>query len=68
MAARIEGLIRTGEFLAVTFNVHASDYLEVFKKSLSPELKAINEEIEQFGQAHGTELPPKAIAALGTKR
>lgn len=64
MAARIDGLICAGEFLALTFNVRASDYLEIFKKSLGPELKAITDEINELGQIHGSELPPKAVEAL----
>lgn len=64
LAARIDGLIRAGEFLALTFNVQNRDYLESFKKSLAPELKAITDEINRFDQTHGSELPPKAIEAL----
>jgi hypothetical protein len=64
LAARIDGLIRAGEFLALSFNVHSNDTLETFRKSLAPELKAITDEIDQFGRTDGSELPPKAIEAL----
>jgi hypothetical protein len=64
LAARIEGLIRAGEFLASAFKVHSSDEFQVVNKSFLPELEAISEEITELGQTHGSELPPKALEAL----
>ena len=64
LAARMEGLVRTGEFLVAAFQVHGSDVARVFEKSLSIEFKAISDAITELGQNHGAELPPNALDAL----
>ncbi len=64
LAARIDGLIRAGEFLVAAFQVHTNDEHQAVRKSLSPELNAVTEAISELGQKRETEIPPKAIAAL----
>ncbi|MDC4224477.1 MAG: hypothetical protein MPW15_09675 [Candidatus Manganitrophus sp.] len=64
LAARIEGLIRAGEFLVSAFAVNSSDDFEVVRKSFLPELTAISTEIEQLGKVYADALPPKAFEAL----
>lgn len=64
LAARIEGLLRAGEFLVSAFRVNSSDVFSVVRKSFLPELTAINTEIENLGQTYASELPPQASEAL----
>jgi len=64
LAARIDGLVRAGEFLVSAFMVNGSDDFEVFRKSFLPELVAINVEIEQLGNTYAGELPQKASEAV----
>src|SRR5688572_9687154 len=64
LAARIDGLVRAGEFLASAFSVHAADVFRVVQEAISPELDAITNEITKLGQSHGSDLPPDAFAAL----
>ena len=64
LAARIDGLIRAGEFLVSAFRVNGTDNFEVFKHSFLPELVAVSTEIEQFGKIYAGELPQKASEAL----
>ncbi len=64
LAARIDGLLRAGEFLVSAFRVNSSDVFSVVRKSFFPELIAINTEIENLGKAYASELPPQASEAL----
>ena len=64
LSARIEGLIRAGEFLVSAFSVNGSDNFEVVRKSFIPELAAVSTEIEQLGKIYADDLPPKASEAL----
>jgi hypothetical protein len=64
LAARIEGLIRAGEFLVSVFYVNGSDDFEVVRKSFIPELADVSREIEHLGQIYADDLPPKASEAL----
>jgi hypothetical protein len=68
LAARIDGLLRAGEFLVSAFRVHGNDERQAFRKSLLPEFKAITDAISELGEGHGTELPPKAFQALNRYR
>jgi hypothetical protein len=64
LAARIDGLIRAGEFLLSAFRVNSADNFSVVRKSFLPELAAINNEIETLGNTYAGELPPQASEAL----
>lgn len=64
LAARIDGLIRAGEFLASAFTVNSGDVFSVIRKSFLPELAAITLEIERLGKTYASELPPQASYAL----
>jgi hypothetical protein len=64
LAARIDGLIRAGEFLALLFKVHPADRSRVVAQAIAPELKEITNELRELGRSHASELPPKAFAAL----
>jgi hypothetical protein len=64
LAARIDGLIRAGEFLVSAFKVNGADAHGVVRKSFQPELVAIIAEIEHLGQTYACELPEQASAAL----
>lgn len=64
LAARIDGLIRAGEFLVSAFKVNSADAFSVVRKSLLPELVAIIAEIEHLGKTYGSELPQQASVAL----
>ncbi|OQW66208.1 MAG: hypothetical protein BVN29_06970 [Nitrospira sp. ST-bin5] len=64
LEARIDGLIRAGEFLALTFQVNSGDAFNVVRNSFLPELVAISAEIKQLGDAYSSELPKKAYDAL----
>jgi hypothetical protein len=64
LAARIEGLIRAGEFLVSAFYVNGSDDFEVVRKSFIPELADVSREIEHLGKIYADDLPPKASEAL----
>ena len=64
LEARIDGLIRAGEFLALAFKVNSADNFNVVRKSLLPELVAISTEIKQLGDVCASELPQKAYEAL----
>lgn len=64
LAARIDGLIRAGEFLVSSFKVNSSDAFEVVRKSFKPELVAIIAEIKHLGETYASELPQQASAAL----
>jgi hypothetical protein len=64
LAARIDGLIRAGEFLVSAFKVNSADAFSVVRKSLLPELVAIIGEIEELGKTYASELPQQAFVAL----
>lgn len=64
LAARIDGLIRAGEFLVSAFKVNSADAFSVVRKSFLPELVAIIAEIEHLGKTYASELPQQASAAL----
>jgi hypothetical protein len=64
LSARIDGLLRAGEFLLCAFRVNSADNFSVVKKSFLPELIAINNEIESLGKTYSGELPPQASDAL----
>jgi hypothetical protein len=64
LSARIDGLIRAGEFLLAAFQIHKSDVFRVVSKSFQPELQAIIGEIKNLGNAHASELPEKARESL----
>ncbi len=64
LAARIDGLIRAGEFLVSAFKVNRADAHGVVRKSFQPELVAIIAEIEHLGKTYECELPEQASAAL----
>lgn len=64
LAARIDGIIRAGEFLVMSFNVHNSDNFEVFRKSFLPEFESINIEIKKLGENYSNELPQDASEAI----
>lgn len=64
LAARIDGLIRAGEFLVSAFKVNSADAFGVVRKSFLPELVAIIDEIDCLGKTYASELPPQAAAAL----
>jgi len=64
LAARIDGLIRAGEFLTSAFKVNSADVFSVVRKSFFPELTAIAIEIEQLGKVYEKDLPQKALEAL----
>ncbi|MBI2538506.1 MAG: hypothetical protein HYW04_01730, partial [Deltaproteobacteria bacterium] len=66
LSARIEGLIRAGEFVLSAFKVNSSDTFSIVRKSLIPEFQAILAELETFKKNHATELPPQAATALAT--
>jgi hypothetical protein len=60
LAARIDGLIRAGEFLVSAFKVNSADAHSVVRKSFQPELVAIIAEIDRLCQ-RSPEIPPGAI-------
>ena len=64
LAARIDGLIRAGEFLVSALRVNSSDNFDVVRKTFLPELAAITAEIEDLGKTYVSELPQKASEAL----
>lgn len=64
LAARIEGLIRAGEFLVSAFKVNSADAHGAVRKSLLPELGMINDEICHLGKTYASELPQQASVAL----
>ncbi len=64
LAARIDGLVRAGEFLIGAFKVNSSDSFQVFEKSFWPNLVAIRKEIDQLGNDHQAELSPPAHKAI----
>ncbi|THI90456.1 MAG: hypothetical protein CAF41_003545 [Nitrospira sp. CG24A] len=64
LAARIDGLIRAGEFLVSAFKVNSADAHAVVRKSFQPELVAIIAEIEHLGKTYASELPEQASVAL----
>jgi hypothetical protein len=64
LSARIDGLVRAGEFLVSAFRVHGNDERQAFRKSLLPEFKAITDAIIALGEGHGMEMPPRAVQAL----
>lgn len=70
LAARIDGLIRAGEFLASAINAMQSDgirgidYFDCVKQSILPERDAIIVEIESLGKIYANVLPQQAFAAL----
>lgn len=70
LAARIDGLIRAGEFLASAINamqsdgVRSIDYFDCVKQSILPERDAIIVEIECLGKTYASVLPQQASAAL----
>jgi hypothetical protein len=64
LAARIDGLLRAGEFLISAFKVNSADVYSVVRKSLQPELVAITAEIDHLGKTYASELPQQASAAL----
>lgn len=70
LAARIDGLIRAGEFLASAINAMQSDgirgidYFDCVKQSILPERDAIIVEIECLGKIYASVLPQQASAAL----
>jgi hypothetical protein len=64
LAARIDGLIRAGEFLVSAFRVNGADNFDVVRKSFLPELASITAEIEDLGKTYTSELPHKASEAL----
>jgi hypothetical protein len=64
LAARIDGLVRAGEFLVSALKVYSSDVRVVVKKSVIPELQAIGHEIKQFTDKYSDELSVKAVEAL----
>lgn len=64
LAARIDGLIRAGEFLVSAFRVNGADNFSVLRKSFLPELAAITTEIERLGKTYASELPQQASEAL----
>jgi len=64
LAARIDGLIRAGEFLVSAFRVNSADNFSVLRKSFLPELAAITAEIEHLGNTYASELPQQASEAL----
>ncbi|MGA6828580.1 hypothetical protein ACO9S2_13325 [Nitrospira sp. NS4] len=64
LAGRIDGLIRSGEFLVSAFRVNSADAFSVVRKSLLPELKAIIAEIDHLGKTYASELPQQALVAL----
>jgi hypothetical protein len=64
LAARIDGLIRAGEYLTHTLGVANEDPYTVINNAIAPEFKEVTECIEQIGHAYRDELPPAAIKAL----
>jgi len=64
LAARIDGLIRAGEFLVSAFKVNSADAHSVVRKSFQPELVAIIAEIDRLGKTYASELPEQASTAL----
>lgn len=64
LAARIDGLIRAGEFLVSAFRVNSGDSFSVLRNSFLPELAAITTEIERLGKTYASELPQQASEAL----
>lgn len=64
LAARIDGLIRAGEFLVSAFRVNSADNFDVLRKSFLPEMKAIIGEIDRLGNTYKSELPEQASEAL----
>lgn len=70
LAARIDGLIRAGEFLASAINAMQSDgirgidYFDCVKQSILPERDAIIVEIECLSKIYANVLPQQAFAAL----
>ena len=70
LAARIDGLIRAGEFLASAISAMQSeattgfDYFDCVKDSILPERASIIAEITQLGNIYASELPPQASAVL----
>jgi hypothetical protein len=64
LSARVDGLIRAGEFLAAAYAVHGADDFRVVERMIMPELEEITREIEQLGAAHGSGIPENARGAL----
>lgn len=65
LAARIDGLILAGEFLASTINASETvDVLGCVEQSILPERDAIIAEIKHLGNTYASELPPQASEAL----
>ena len=69
LAARIDGLIRAGEFLASAVNasetpgIPPNDNFDCVKDSILPERNAIIAEIKHLGDTYASDLPPQASVA-----
>ena len=64
LSARIDGIIRAGEFLVAALRVNSADHFDVYRKSFFPELESISLEIDNFGKVYSNDLPPEASLAL----
>jgi hypothetical protein len=64
ISARIDGLVKSGELLALMLKINSSDARGVVRKSLMPELDSIVAEIRRFGEEYGSCLPEAAAVTL----
>ena len=64
LSARIEGLLRSGEFVVSVLSYRNGDGLGIVRKWIVPEIKNITEEIKIFHNIHKNDLPDLATDAL----
>lgn len=64
ISARIDGIMRAGEFYLMSVGAKSSDHHGVVGKSIIPELNAIVYELKELYEKHETELPLFAGYAL----
>jgi len=64
LAARIDGLVRVGEFLSGAFSVHSTDEFGIFDKYVFRQLEEVNAEIRKLGRDHQADIPTSAYDAL----
>jgi hypothetical protein len=64
IAARIEGLIRSGEYVVSALQRNDGDTFGIVRHWIAPELERITGELRAFLKASQAELPPAAVEAL----
>jgi|WetSurMetagenome_2_1015567.scaffolds.fasta_scaffold56886_1 hypothetical protein len=63
LANRIEGLLRAGDYMMSALEIASYDPYGVIKKSLEPELDAINSELQALLETGGQAIPAEATQA-----